>query len=160
MEQSRQFGEYLMSHSVKLQKNGKSTIAFMPIKPVHVEKILTKEKLYEYRKTTFNKSLRHIIIYASAPIKKIVGLAEVGEIQIAAPTVLWERTKHAAGITRKQYREYFKNAKQACAIEIKNLYPLNKLISPNEINNEFKVPQSFSYVDETFYNKVSEKGMI
>lgn len=143
-----------------LSTNGVSVIAFMPIRPIYAEKIVSGDKLYEFRKAAIRDDLTHIIIYASSPVKKIIGVAEVERVKISSPTTIWESTKHAAGISRKGYREYFRGKKRAYAIQIKKVLALQNCVSPNEINNGFKVPQSFTYVDDIFFNKVLKIGKV
>ena len=51
----------------------------LSIHPSHIEKILSGEKLYEYRKR-IPTDIRHIVVYATAPIKMIVALIEIDSI--------------------------------------------------------------------------------
>ena len=142
-----------------LQKNGQYRIAFMPIKPIYVERILSGQKLFEFRRTSIRQDTTHLIIYSSSPIKRIVGVVEVGSVITASPTATWERTKHAAGISRKLFREYFKGSKKACAIEIETVFPLHNPLTPREIIPEFHIPQSYRYVELSFLEKVVLLGM-
>ncbi len=148
-----------MNLFTNLQKNGQFRIAFMPIKPVYVERIFSGKKLFEFRRTSIRKDTTHLIIYSSSPTKRIMGVAEVRSIITASPTAIWERTKHASGISRRLFREYFQGAKKACAIEIKPVILLNNPLPPQEIASEFNVPQSYSYVDHSFLEKVIQLGM-
>ena len=52
----------------------------LPIKPVFAEKILSGEKKYEYRKRLCIKEINKIYIYATVPVKMIIG--EVGVVEI------------------------------------------------------------------------------
>ncbi len=46
----------------------------LSIKPKYVEKAITGEKQYNFRKTIFrNKNVREVYIYSTPPTKKIVG---------------------------------------------------------------------------------------
>ena len=76
------------------------------INPEYVERILNNTKKYEYRRMLAKKKVESLIIYATFPVKKIVGEVQVIETIELAPSTLWERTKKAAGISRKKYREY------------------------------------------------------
>ena len=147
-----------MTRSKKLSVNNDSVVAFMPIKPIYAEKLIKGEKKYEFRKTAIRSDLSHIIIYATSPVKKIIGIAEIKGIQESSPTATWDMTKHVAGISRKLFREYFKGKKRAYAIQIKEVYPFSRAIDPSEIKNGFKIPQSFSYVNIAFFQKVLRKG--
>lgn len=149
-----------MIHSKKLSQKGQSRIAFLPIKPIYAERIIAGEKLFEFRKTMFKKDIAFFIIYSSSPIKKIMGVAKVKAIKIASPFATWEMTKHAAGISRRLFREYFQGVTTACAIEIEEITVLVSPIAPTEIDPAFKVPQSFCYVDDKFLRKIIERGGI
>ena len=56
----------------------KSTI-LISIKPEYASKILDGIKKYEYR-TTKAKNVNKMIIYATSPVKKVIGEAEVKNI--------------------------------------------------------------------------------
>jgi len=130
----------------------------MPIKPVYVERILSGQKLFEFRRTSIRQDTTHLILYSSSPVKRIMGVVEVGSILTASPTATWERTKHAAGISRRLFREYFKGAKKACAIEIQSVFALKKPMAPHEIFPKFHIPQSYRYVDTPFLENVIQRG--
>jgi predicted transcriptional regulator len=149
-----------MSHSKKLSQKGQSRIAFLPIKPIYADKIIAGEKLFEFRRTMIRKDISHLIIYSSSPVKKIIGIAKVKAIMVASPSATWERTKHAAGITRRLFREYFCGTSMSCTIEVGRVIPLDRPIPPEQIEKNFKVPQSFSYVDNNFLQKIFERGCI
>lgn len=148
-----------MTRLKKLTVCKNSIIAFMSIKPIYANKIIAGIKKYEFRKTAIREKLSHIIIYSTSPEKKIIGIAEVEAVHSSSPTAIWERTKNAAGISRKLFREYFKNKKIAYAIKIKKVIPFDKPITPKEIEKCFNVPQSFSYISHLIYNKTLRIGM-
>lgn len=53
----------------------------LSIKPQFAEKIFDGSKKYEFRRTLFkNKKVKIVIVYASAPISKIIGEFEIDEI--------------------------------------------------------------------------------
>ena len=64
----------------------------LSIHPSHIEKILSGEKLYEYRKR-IPTDIRHIVVYATAPIKMIVALIEIDSILKGTPECVWEKPK-------------------------------------------------------------------
>lgn len=83
-----------------------STI-LLSIKPEYANKIMEGTKKYEFRKHLAQSNVQKIIIYSTAPEKKIIGEVEVLGTLSMKKTPLWEKTKSAAGISRKKYREYF-----------------------------------------------------
>ena len=71
----------------------------LSIKPKFVERIFDGEKKYEYRKIMFaNGNVKNIFVYASTPVKKIVGRIEIDEVLCEAPSMLWNLTADHAGI--------------------------------------------------------------
>ena len=56
----------------------------LSIKPEFVEKIFAGTKKYEFRKSLFKKSgVKYVVIYASAPIKRVVGEFEIDDTEVA-----------------------------------------------------------------------------
>jgi predicted transcriptional regulator len=136
----------------------RSAIAFLPIKPEYAHRIVSGEKRFEFRRASFASNLSHIVIYASTPVKKIIGVAEVSSIGISSPSATWESTKHAAGISREAFRKYFFGKQRAYAIALESVRALEAWLSPHEVEEGFRVPQSFTYVDRPFLERVIKRG--
>jgi len=134
-------------------------IVLISIKLEYAKKILLGVKRYEYRKQSIHQDTSHILLYVTSPIMRIVGIAEVKSIHEGDPSTLWEQTKHAGGVTRKFYREYFLKKTKAFAIELDQIIPLNYWVNPKDIVMTFYPPQSFKYVNSDFYNDVIGRGM-
>lgn len=125
----------------------------LSIKPEYVQRILTGEKKFEFRKRLANKPVDIIVIYATSPVMKIVGEVKVKGILEKAPSVLWEQTKKNAGITRKKYREYFAGCKKAFAYEIDEVVKYTNGTNLEEIGI-YQAPQSFVYITDEQYKKI------
>ncbi|WP_342609245.1 ASCH domain-containing protein [Vibrio tritonius] len=122
--------------------------ALISIKPEFVEKILSGEKLFEYRKAIFKRpGVQSVVIYSTMPEGKIVGEFTIEQILAKHPEELWEQTKQASGINKKFFDEYFSNREMAYAIEIKDLTIYKEPIDPYKRDCAFKAPQSFKYLD-------------
>jgi hypothetical protein len=66
----------------------------LSIKPRYVEAILKGDKRYEFRKNIFrNKDVENVYIYATSPVKKLVGFFKVGNILEDHPVCLWDQLK-------------------------------------------------------------------
>ena len=120
----------------------------LSIKPEFVEKIFAGTKKYEFRKTLFKRSgVKYVVIYASAPIKRVVGEFEIDDILSDDVNALWERTKNHSGITKALYNSYFQRRKTANAILIGHLTRYEETRSLSDYNIH-QAPQSFCYVNE------------
>ena len=118
----------------------------LSIKPKFAFKIFNGVKLYEYRKAIFrNSNVSKIIVYASSPVKKVIGEFEIENIIYDELDRLWELTSDLSGISEDYFYDYFSSKNKGYAIKVKNtkLYK-----SPFELERTFKIrpPQSFAYV--------------
>lgn len=120
----------------------------LSIKPQFVDKIFDGTKKYEFRKSLFKRSdVTRVIIYASYPVKRIVGEFEIEQILSDDVNIIWEQTKKYSGITKDFYNSYFQKKKRANAIKIGNLkrYKEERCLSDYNIQ---QAPQSFCYISE------------
>lgn len=114
------------------------------INPRHVNNIINGSKRYEYRTRIASKDVNKLLIYETAPIKKVVAEVEIIEVLSLDPKTLWEETKDYSGISKEFFDEYFKNRSAAYA------YKLGKVKVYDEPKSliEFGLrtaPQSFAY---------------
>lgn len=118
----------------------------LSIKPEFALKIFDGSKRYEYRRAIFkNQGVSRVIVYASDPIKQIIGEFEIEDILHEEPRSLWVKTKHHAGISEKKFFDYFANKSKGYAIKVKETRMYN---APLPLNS-FMVsspPQSFMYL--------------
>lgn len=119
----------------------------LPIKPVFAKKILSGEKKYEYRKRLCKMEINKIYIYATSPVKMIVGEVEVVNKMSMDKEKLWLETQKYAGITKEFYDQYFEYQDCACAYRIGKVKQYRFPVPLNSVGIK-SVPQSFIYVRE------------
>ena len=117
----------------------------LSIKPEFAFKILSGQKKYEYRKTEFKKPIDKIFLYASSPIKKIIGEIKIDGILEDKPSSLWDFTRQSSGITKDYFDAYFNDKEKAYALCISSVKRYDKAINPKEKISGFSAPQSFCY---------------
>lgn len=122
-----------------------STI-LLPIHPEYAEKILQGTKKFEFRKKV-TKNARKILIYATAPIKKVVGEVEVTNCIQGPISAIYRFTAPNGGITIEKFTEYFKDCTTAFAYQLGTVtrYEHPKELSEIGIKH---APQSFCYAKE------------
>ena len=81
--------------------------ALISIRPEHVERILSGEKKYEFRKKIFKQPVSRIYIYASSPQKKIIGYFDWAGFLSGSVEDIWIKTREYAGIAEADYQRYF-----------------------------------------------------
>jgi len=118
----------------------------LSIKPEFANKIFDGTKKFEFRRLLFkNKKVKNVVVYASAPISKVIGEFEIDTIFHQDLTSLWDRTSKFSGISEDYYLKYFNGKENGYAIQVKN---------PKKYKNELCIkesfglnpPQSFAYV--------------
>jgi len=119
----------------------------LSIKPEFANKIFNGEKKFEYRRVIFkNKNVSKIVVYASSPVKKVIGEFDVGQIINTSKNELWKKTRKYSGITKEYFDQYFDDKDFGYAIEIKGV---ERFDEPKCLNEEYGMsfpPQSFVYL--------------
>jgi predicted transcriptional regulator len=117
----------------------------LSIKPRFANKIFSGEKTFEFRKAIFKEpGVDTVLVYASAPISKIIGEFKIEEIYHESVISLWLKTSRGAGISEDYFNEYFKGRDNGYAIKIKS----TKMYKSYQcIKKDFGLhpPQSFAY---------------
>jgi predicted transcriptional regulator len=118
----------------------------LSIHPEHAEAILLGRKSYEFRKVLFKQRVREVVIYATAPISRVIGTFVVEEIYSAPPSEIWARAKNDAGVTQELFSTYFAGRELAHAIKVgkRVRFARPKLLSQYLKSNV--PPQSFCYL--------------
>jgi len=120
----------------------------LSIKPEFAEKIFNGTKKYEFRRSVFkNKNVKTVVVYASSPVKRVIGEFEIDSIINEDLNNLWKRTKDFSGISENFFFEYFRNKKSGFAIKIKKVKRYDQTLS---LKDDFNAtpPQSFMYLKE------------
>ncbi|WP_303316984.1 ASCH domain-containing protein [Flavivirga abyssicola] len=118
----------------------------LSIKPEFAFKIFDGIKKFEFRKVIFKKpEIKTVVVYASSPVKRVIGEFEIDDIITSNPKDLWETTKLQSGITEDFFYKYFANREVAHAIKIKETKKYHESLC---IKEDFNVlpPQSYVYL--------------
>ena len=113
------------------------------IKPQFVEKILSCEKKFEFRRRIYKQDVDKIYIYQTLPEQGIVAYFTPGEIIKDTPQNLWNNFSQVSGTTEKHLLGYLHDLDEAYAIEITNLKTFDEPFIPEGI----KAPQSYKYIN-------------
>lgn len=121
---------------------------YISIKPVHLNRIVTGKKNYEFRNYYPKEHIDVLYVYESSPICELKYIVELGEI-VKYPNKI---TKEGYG--NDDFNKGLKNSKYA--YEIKQLYELEKAIPLKELKEKygFNPPQSYAY--DVRYEKLTE----
>lgn len=137
----------------------KSDTIIISIHPVFVEKILSGEKKYEFRKH-FPEGVRYMLVYTTSPVKKITALVEIESVLKDLPSNIWRKTRKDAGVTKKYFDGYFKDKDHAYAIKFKEIYKLKNPVSISQIKGIKNAPQSYVYYNNYCVRSIQDKGVL
>lgn len=123
--------------------------ALLSVKPEYAEKILSGEKIYEFRRRIFKrKDVDILVIYATRPQCRVVAEARIGGIMESTPEDIWKRTNRHGGISHDRFMDYFAGRETAYAIELRSVRRFGRPRTLSEYAPKVKsAPQSFIYVD-------------
>ncbi|MDV0445732.1 hypothetical protein MmiAt1_13260 [Methanimicrococcus sp. At1] len=117
----------------------------LSINPEHVDKIMTGEKKFEFRKVRCRSDVDKIVIYATSPIMQVVGEVDILDIIEDRPDEVWNQTSAYAGISRKFYDDYYKGKEKAVAYKLGNVNKYEKSANLADFGIH-SAPQSFIYL--------------
>ncbi len=117
----------------------------LSINPEHVENIMNGNKKFEFRKVRCRPDVDKIIIYATSPIMKVVGEADVIDVIVDFPEQVWELTSAFAGVSKTFYDKYYQDKEIAVAYRLDKVKKYNNPLSLADFGIRF-APQSFVYV--------------
>jgi predicted transcriptional regulator len=123
----------------------RQTRALLSIKQPYAEAIFRGEKLFEFRRAIFRKSVDVVVVYITSPTCQVVGEFDVAEVISDSVEDLWSRTRGRAGIDREGFFSYFKGCDVGHAIVIGTV---RKYGQPLDLAKTFgiRAPQSFVYI--------------
>ena len=119
----------------------------LSIKPEFAFKIFNGNKAFEYRRVIFKEPVDRIIVYASSPIKMVIGEFIINDILFENLDDLWWRTKDKSGISESYFYSYFSEKDKGYAIKVGKI---TKYETPQPLQDSYgiKPPQSFAYVSK------------
>lgn len=139
-----------------LRPSGRAIL--LSIKPKYADLILAGSKRVEFRRSWAAQNVSIIVLYASSPIQKIVGVIEVDEVITASPTSLWKIcTERGGGLTRVELRSYFAGKSRGVAVLLGKVVKPKAHIVPTSIINSFVPPQSFRYLNIDEYKRLEDQ---
>jgi len=122
----------------------------LSVKPKYAEEIISGRKKYEFRKSIFKREdIKKMYIYSSSPVKKIIAIVDIVGIVSDSPQELWEQYHEDAGISEREFFDYFRNSNTGYAIKISNVQEFPTPIDPY-IDEDFRPPQSFYYLPMSY----------
>ncbi|PKF78956.1 hypothetical protein CW749_13360 [Vibrio sp. vnigr-6D03] len=130
---------------------GNENALVVSFKPKWADKILSKEKTVELRRQ-FGKSINNditVLIYASAPVSAIVGTVSLHSISTDSIDKIWAKFNKQAGVSKREFFEYFKGKDTATALVLQNPIRIKNIsLSVLKERCNFRPPISWRHLKE------------
>ncbi len=131
-----------------MDKTANRHVIMVSIHPQFAEAIFRGEKKVEFRKLNIPKEVKHIVLYTTAPKKKITGYFRVKEVVEATAEELWRMFSNVSGISEEAFFKYYGKEGKGRGFLVDDVNVFYNPISLEELNGETsRPPQSFVYID-------------
>lgn len=124
-------------------------VALFSIHPRFADAILDGTKFVEFRRTPLADDVTHVVIYATAPVQRVVGTFEVAGVESARPKTAWKTWGHVGGIDRQSFDDYYNGAQRAYVIKVRSPQRLATPLPLAALDPALRPPQSFQYLPQT-----------
>lgn len=125
------------------------TRVLLSLKPRFAEAILAGEKTFEFRRALFRRrDVRTVVLYASSPVRKVVGEFVLDEVLTLELDALWGATYQGGGIDRGYFDQYFEGRTTGHALKVRHAH---RYCAPLCLHDDLGIshaPQSFRYLEQ------------
>ncbi len=133
-------------------------IVLMSIHPEYAEALLDGTKTVELRKSPVADDISHIVIYATAPVQRVLGWVETAQVELGSPSAIWKKHKSRTGIRERAFRTYYRGHPRAVAIHVESPQRLRSPLELSAIEDGLKPPQSWRYLSAAAARSVGIPG--
>lgn len=135
------------------QPTGRAVL--LSIKPKYADLILAGTKTVELRRSWPSNDVGVMVIYSSAPVQRLTGIALIKEIRECDPETLWDVAQaHGGGVTEDELKAYIGKKSLAYGVMLGRVEPAEVLVDPKDLFPNFTPPQGFLYLSPTDYQRV------
>jgi predicted transcriptional regulator len=99
----------------------------------------------------------YVLVYATSPVRAIVGLIEVASVEVGSPSELWTKYGDRSALDHDEFVSYYRNADSGSAILIKRVHRLSPPVTLGSLvgGRHPRPPQSYCYLPRRLLNRLS-----
>ena len=121
-------------------------VALMPIHPQYANAILDGSKGAEFRKRRLAPDIRRVVIYATAPISRIIGEFTIGATVVGSPQEIWRDHGATGEISEPAFHSYFAGRHMAVAFVVTLTRRYAESLALADLSPRPAIPQSTIYL--------------
>lgn len=123
----------------------------LSLRPEFAEKVFAGTKRVELRRVRPRIEVQDwVLVYVSTPVQAVVGAFQVAGVVENSPATLWRKVREHAGVTRRQFDDYYSGAPKGYGIFLSAVKMLPKPVKLSYLRMiwpDFHPPQSYRYLD-------------
>lgn len=130
----------------------------LSLKPRFAEAILAGAKTVELRRTAPKIDVpTRALLYATTPVRALIGTCVVTSVQTASLTVLWRDHGSRSALAYREFQRYFEGVEIGTALTLAQPKSFSSEVPLQDLRAKpkgFRPPQSFAYVDTNTGNRL------
>lgn len=129
----------------------------MSIRPKYAAQIFDGTKTVELRRVRPRLTAGDLVlVYASSPVKALLGAFEVSRVISAPPSKLWNQVGTKTGTTRQEFDDYFDEADLGYGIVLRRTWRMARPMGLSKLRERHSIgpPQSYHYLTAKQTNRI------
>jgi predicted transcriptional regulator len=118
----------------------------LSLHPRFAQLIYSGKKRAELRRTRPAKQISRVLIYETAPIRRITGWFRVGWIRTGSASSVWKKLGRWISISRQEFRRYLRGRSSATVYWIQSVVRFRSAKHLRTVAGRSSPPQSFYYI--------------
>ncbi|PEG52808.1 ASCH domain-containing protein [Mycolicibacterium diernhoferi] len=120
-------------------------LALLSVHPEYASALVSGRKTVEFRKRPLAPDVTHVVIYATQPVARVVGVFSIREQVMESPRQLWNMFHNVAGISKAKFMDYYRGCSTGVGIRVGEMTGLPDNFTLQEAFGISRPPQSFQY---------------
>jgi predicted transcriptional regulator len=100
------------------------------------------------------------VIYATSPVKAVIGVAEIERLEEGSPRKLWKEFRNVGGIDRAHFFRYFSGIQQGVAYVVRRTWTCDEPVPLGREGLPPTAPQAFRYVNGRALDAVLDQSRV
>lgn len=131
-------------------------VALLSIRPQYANEILAGRKRVEFRRRPLPDDVTQVVIYATAPVARVVGAFRVEAIDSTTPSDAWRHYHQVGGIGQEAFDAYYDGTDAAHVIRIRDVQAVESPFPLSDVDESLRPPQSFTYLRDLRWTRARQ----
>jgi len=130
----------------------------MSIHPRYADAILEGTKEVEFRKRALASDISIVLLYATAPVRRLVGTFQLSDTLTANPRDLWQQFAPVGGIEKDAFDAYYLGRDVGVALLVASPRRFDIPVRLEQLSPSPGPPQSVAYIPADVLEQAREAG--